>query len=345
MAARHLGDGCPTCRRLGDMPQPACLGCDPNCGPGCGPLPTNYRAPEEFVCNGGDLPPEVVVRRDWTVRGLQPGDTVVHYDTIDGRTKVVPTNEVCLYAPRFAAVRKVFAPVVNEQHDRPAGVEFPLAISQSSDIGEPTTVVQPLQPGRQHIVTAPQKFRERTRGIGVDNSLVPMTAQDQFLPFENLTLIRRGAYDTAEQPVLAERLASAIVWTHNQAPQVLIDSQPAVQLVGNLPLQSIYTYELPPGKSRLQVVKIASRGDAKPGDTVDFTIRFDNVGDQTIGNVTIVDRLHDRLEYVADSQSSTLPANFFTEQEDGSVRVLRWELTQPLDVREGGILRFRARVR
>ena len=35
---------------------------------------------------------------------------------------------------------------------------------------------------------------------------------------------------------------------------------------------------------------------ANPGDEVDFTLRFDNVGNQPIGNVTIVDDLTGRLE-------------------------------------------------
>jgi hypothetical protein len=63
---------------------------------------------EEFVCNGGDQNVEVQVKQDWTIQGLHDGDTVVHYDTLDGKTVVQPSNEVCLYAPRFAAVRKTY---------------------------------------------------------------------------------------------------------------------------------------------------------------------------------------------------------------------------------------------
>jgi uncharacterized repeat protein (TIGR01451 family) len=95
----------------------------------------------------------------------------------------------------------------------------------------------------------------------------------------------------------------------------------------------------------LRVVKIASKKSAQPGDEVEFTIRFDNVGDQTVGNVTISDSLTTRLEYVSDTAQCDREANFGTQQNDGESLVLRWEIRSPLKVGEGGILRFKCRVR
>lgn len=304
-----------------------------------------YPSPEEYVCNGGDRETAVLVANDWTVRGLHAGDTVIHYDTIDGKTRVEPSNDVCLYAPRFAAVRKVYGIVAHEQHDRAAGVELPVRIAQGGEIDEATTVVQPLQAGRKHSVRTAQQFQERELGQGLDNAQRPATAQDRFLPFEDLTIIRRGTFDNSEKARLAAQLQAAIAWTSNQAPQVIIDNKTAVQIIGTSESQSIYTYELPPGKSRVRIIKIASRQDARSGETVDFTIRFDNVGDRRIGNVTVLDRLHERLELVPGSQSCTLQAEFFTEDEEGSPRVLRWEVSNPLEVGSGGIIRFQCRVR
>ncbi len=60
------------------------------------------------------------------------------------------------------------------------------------------------------------------------------------------------------------------------------------------------------GQDKLRVIKVASTPVARPGDIVDFTIRFDNVGDRTIGNVTIIDNLTPRLEYVPDSAQASL---------------------------------------
>jgi uncharacterized repeat protein (TIGR01451 family) len=100
-----------------------------------------------------------------------------------------------------------------------------------------------------------------------------------------------------------------------------------------------------PDRPRLRLLKLASCGNAKPGEEVEFTLRFDNIGDQVVGNVTIVDNLSTRLEYVANSALSSVDAQFFaTPNETGSL-ILRWEITHPVEPGEGGILRFRVKVR
>ena len=48
-----------------------------------------------------------------------------------------------------------------------------------------------------------------------------------------------------------------------------------------------------------------------------FTLRFDNCGDQPIGNVVIVDSLSTRLEYVPDSAECSLDAKFSTQPNEG----------------------------
>ena len=77
-----------------------------------------------------------------------------------------------------------------------------------------------------------------------------------------------------------------------------------------------------------------------------FSLRFDNLGEQTIGNVTVIDNLVPRLEYVAGSAQSSLKAAFSTqEQIPGESLVLRWEIEEPLEVNAGGVVKFQARVR
>ena len=108
---------------------------------------------------------------------------------------------------------------------------------------------------------------------------------------------------------------------------------------------SVYTVSEPPGNPKLRVVKVASTPFAQPGEEVDFTIRFDNVGNQPIGNVTILDSLNTRLEYVADSAQCSVDAKFSTQPNEGDSVVVRCEVTNPLEAGKGGILRFRCRVR
>ncbi|MGH8245144.1 MAG: DUF11 domain-containing protein, partial [Gammaproteobacteria bacterium] len=103
-------------------------------------------------------------------------------------------------------------------------------------------------------------------------------------------------------------------------------------------------YELD-GKPRIRICKIADKSDALSGEIVNFTIRFDNVGEQPVEKVVIIDNLTTRLEYIAQSQVCTLPAAFATEVNEGESLVLRWELAVPLKVNDGGIIRFQCRVR
>ena len=130
-------------------------------------------------------------------------------------------------------------------------------------------------------------------------AILPGSFQDRFLPFENFTIIRQGIFIHAEQARLAQAIEAAQVWTLNQSAQVTIDGQQAGR-----------------------VIKVASTPVARPGDMVDFTIRFDNLGNRTIGNVTIIDNLTPRLEYVPDSAQSSLKGNFSTQTNEAGSLVL-----------------------
>ncbi len=305
-----------------------------------GPWPHN-----EYVCDGGDLPPGVDVLPDWTVRGLNQEDTVAHYDTLDGRTEVEEANRVCLYAPRFAAVRQVSGTLIHETHDRVAAMDLPMrpVIHKEKDLV--TTVNQPVQPERYLGTDGPQLFQEDVRGGSVDAAEGLVGLANRLRPYEDFQLVREGVFDGSEKARLAVALDAAQAWTETQAVQVAIAGTRAVVAVNDTGPQSVYHYELPPGKPRLRVVKLASAKHAQPGDLVEFTIRFDNVGDQTVGNVTIVDNLATRLEYVPDSEQCSLKAAFFTQENEGESLVLRWEIDAPLEVGEGGVIRFNCLVR
>ena len=345
--AHHHGHGhsCPHC---GGGKLPAFAFSNGPEAEGLSWVPDGLKCPwpaDEFICDGGDLNHDVHVKQNWDVVGLDKEDTIAHYDTLDGRTEVAASNCVCIYAPRFAAVRKVSSPILYEGHERMAGVEQPLKPNLHEENRGPKTALQPERLIAQLGLDQAQKFIDQTRGIGVNQALAPVLAREGFLPHEDLLFIQRGQFDAHEKARLAQRVAAAIVWTDNLPVQVVIDGKPAVEGKGVAEPQETIVYELD-GLPRLRICKIADRSEATPGQIVTFTLRFDNLGDQRIGNVTIIDHLTTRLEYVEGSASSTLKADFKPSvQLDSETTVLRWEIIDPLAVNEGGIIRFQARVR
>src|SRR6185503_16506515 len=136
------------------------------------------------LCDGGDLNHDVYVKRDWTVVGLDQQDTIAHFDTQDGQRLVAASNCVCVYAPRFAAVRQVSVPIVYEGHERMADVVKPTKVSMHEERYGPKTAAQPEQVVSQIGLDQVQRFRERTQGLLVDQATRLILAQGAFLPHE-----------------------------------------------------------------------------------------------------------------------------------------------------------------
>ncbi len=103
---------------------------------------------DEYVYDGDDRNKKVQVDRDWNIYGLDTEDTIGHFDTLDGRRLVTPSNRVAIYAPRFGAVRKI-AGLVNAQSNVPVGAmeeKTIIARSQAADLA--TTTKQHLSVDR-----------------------------------------------------------------------------------------------------------------------------------------------------------------------------------------------------
>lgn len=300
---------------------------------------------DEYIYDGGDRETPVVVRRDRSVLGLDTEDTVVQYETRQGRTMVQPSNRVPIYAPRFAAVRKVYGLNQNQSRESTSAFLAPLRANSQDYRVAANTAVQPLQPIIQHGMRTAVNLRERVRGLTVDDAKLPFGMQAKLMPHEDLSIIRRGEENSREHAELAQRALAAIAWSSDQAVQVVLDGKLATQATGRSAPQETTLYELPEGKNRVRIVKVASKSEAQPGEEIDFTIRFDNVGDQRVDKVTIIDSLTTRLEYVPESAQCSLPSAFMTQENEGESLVLRWEIAGTLKVGEGGIIRFKCRVR
>ena len=111
------------------------------CPSGCQWSPPGIRQPwprDEYLCDGGDGGKPVGVNARKEVLGLKMEDTVAHYDTLDGRTLVEPSNEVCLYSPRFGAVRQVVSLMADEEQQKLAGVHNPQRIEAPTTLQIPS---------------------------------------------------------------------------------------------------------------------------------------------------------------------------------------------------------------
>ncbi len=299
----------------------------------------------EYLCDGGDRQEQVAVAPDWHVWGLHQEDTVAHFDTVHGETVVQPSNRVRIYAPRFGAVRKVFGLVEHNHTRHVAGYDRPLSAQTGERLDVVTTLYQPLQPLAKVSRNPANVLREQVPARDLIHKQPPSGLVGGFLPYENFDLIRRGIYERSEEMAIAERIAAAYTWSADTAVQVTIKEITAKIDTATYGPGMTYSFDRLSGQPKLRVIKIASAGEAQPGDEIDFTIRFDNVGDEVIGNVTLIDNLTTRLEYVTDTAQSNLEADFSTRQNEGESLVLRWEIREPLNPGEGGIIRFRCRVR
>lgn len=333
--------GCESCRAArghrhgAPLPNP---GMDPNFY-----TPDCTRMPDEYICDGGDREVNVSVLADWTVRGLDTEDTIAHYDTLQGETIIEESNRVCIYAPRFAAVRTVKGLSGHQQMENPLAARDRLLPHQDDIDTIVTTSVQHQQPLGKFGLKPVTIYEQRDIGIRLERTQIVAGLAQGFMPHEDFRLIKFGVYDSAEKARLANMIDNAIAWTSDQSVKVAIDDKLPVEASNNFAAEQLYVYDF--GESRLRIVKTASKQNAKPGEIIDFTLRFDNIGDQTIGNVTVIDSLTTRLEYVEGSVQSSVAADFYTQENEADSLVLRFEVADPVKVGQGGVIRFQARVR
>lgn len=323
-----------------------------NCPIGCGPAacpPTNQCAPhlrgprDEYLCDGGDYGERVDVNPDWSIDGLEQEDTIAHFDTLDGEVCVCPSNKVCIYAPRFGAVRRVVNVSQGVQREFINVYEEDLSLSVAGRKDLAATSLQQVPPAIGIGDNPPSLLINRMQPGELEARVVVRELKSMIKPYCNLQVIKLGIHDNAEKLWLAKAIVSALTWTGDQAAQVAIESKAASVLIGSVSPGVIYTGK--EGKPCLRLIKCASCDNARPGEEIEFTLRFDNIGGQVIGNVTIVDNLTTRLEYVPDTAEASVEANFSTKKNDVGSLILRWEIDEPLKPGEGGILQFKVKVR
>lgn len=346
---RLRGNECQSCSpaMVGDT----CVSGD--CGGSCGAcqnvampmMPMRYGFdPQEFLCNGGDVPPQARLQQDDSVVGVAPQDAIVHYTADSGVVDVQASNRVCLYSPRFGSVRQVSGAVSGEKSvglnttSKPVG---PTGIN----LNVPSLMVGDVHE-LAHANTARRvdAVRDRNRGVPVEGIVQPVVAEDVLRILANLDVISLTTLNESQIALLQEGALAAQTWMVRDAVEVAIESMRPPELSRVATVEGFTEYDFPDA-GRLQIIKVADRRDAQQGEEVHFAIHVRNVGDSKVNQVQVIDSLVARLEYVPDSQKCDREAEFDSMPNDVSSTRMTWTLKEPLPVGETALIEFTCRVR
>jgi uncharacterized repeat protein (TIGR01451 family) len=322
---------------LGPLSEPECLSA-------CFEWQTERQANDEYIYDGGDRNAKTTVAADWRIQGLDTQDTIVHFDTLAGKRIVTESNRVQIYSPRFAAVRLVSGAISANSIDAARSARRDIANFEASQDQASTTTLQNVQPRRNFNFQGASGLLHSTRGVTVDDVWSVQSMSRVLKSYEDFQIIRTGEMENAEKARLGIRIDAAQSWDSDLHVQVTEGRVKPIVVRDTI----VAAETVLDGRSQrpmIRLYKVASTGYARPGEEVEFTIRFDNIGNEPIGNVTIVDNLTTRLEYIPDSAQCSKPGEFKTEPNADDSQTLRWEITDPLDPNDGGIIRFRCRVR
>lgn len=201
---------------------------------------------------------------------------------------------------------------------------------------------------REDSVNLIEQVLDRNRGVPAEGIIPSVALNDTQRPMEDVDFIRSGIILESQWAKIVKGVQAALLWNHLDGVEILVGGDEALQIKDAKMPQELHLYEL--REARVRICKVASDTLANPGDEITFTIRFDNAGDQAIKNIVILDNLSPRLEFIENSQTSSIANKIddtefsTTANEVGSV-VLKWKLNSELKAGEGGWIRFKCRVR
>ena len=250
--------------------------------------------PDEYLHDGGDALEPVGVSPEWRVQGLNVEDTVAHYDTLDGRTLVERTNCEYVYSPRFSSVRT--RPLgrrerVHQRTEQLCEADSCRSIRRASLRANQRRTTAADRPGRR---PSPGRLSSRPARRRAVVQLAPIECQLTLRPYENLSVIRTGAMQSADKARLAESVDAAIAWTKDEGVLVFVDKLKAVEHIGDQRAQAIYTVK-EPTYGRLRICKIASTPAALPGEFVEFTLALRQCRRPSVGQYRDPRQPHDAL--------------------------------------------------
>ena len=321
--------------------------CQLPCGPVCGTPPPPGRPwlpRDEYLCDGGDQGAPARVGGDGNLQGIDPRDAVIRFDVgLDDRRqpRILPTNRVCVYAPRFAEVRistgtneavEVHGASLNRATDK-----YALAESRSHS----RRLVQKQ---------APELARERRRVQDMDGRV--FAGEDSDLRgadvYHNIQQVTTGSQKQPAE-IARNRLKPALMKEKIRLDGIkTVESAVMTGLVEG-PSQAVMSWqphmmtgiETPPNRPGMAIIKRVSATEAEPGDTITFVITYRNMGNTPIRSASIIDSLLPRLEYVKGSARGPKGTSFSSAENRVGSTELKWDL--PGVIAPGTRVRCRSR--
>lgn len=329
----------------------------PLCPPPCDPVTGACKPDLEIVRDGGDRAPRAAIGGQSEAVGVDTEDSVAEFTNSKGARRVIPSNRVCLYMPRFCWVSQQIGLGTVDHQTGPAG-----AVSTSGPdrldhrVPSLATVAETringvrgrLRPGGigltqyagrvvklqilqgQELVQAPlQNLVERGADAVTDRQRPQSTVQQERL------LVKTGGISLHE--LMAETKSVALSRIEN-GPQVISTEATLREVLSDCKEDMVIL------SHPMVLHKTADKQVALPGDVVTFTLRFANMTGKALRDVAIVDNLSPRLEYVEGSSRSSKETVFTVQENEAGSLILRWE-AGTLAAGESAVVRFQAKVR
>jgi len=308
--------------------------------------PSPARYPDEYLCDGGDRELPVHYSEDQRL-GLDTEDTIAEFVDHRGKERTAKSNKVCVYSPRFAAVRTVSLP-----HEE--GTVQELRGATNANMGGELRARLAPNLGNRNIAAENMRMRSRVSGLDVDvvqsdasQRVRPQVADKILNTFQDLNFFQSGTLEQGDVAYLNLGIRAALVWSREQYPivQGKVEKPETGLSEIHASILTVIDDQRSDQPGRLRVVKVADKDAAVPGDVITFTIRYDNLGPREVQAVRIVDNLTPRLQYVDDSATSDRAGRLVVQDNGEGSLVLIWELSSLLEPNAGGVVTFQALVR
>jgi len=325
--------------------------CSLPCGPVCAAAPPPARPSlprDEYLCDGGDRGVPVAAGRSGHVGGVEPRDAAVGFDIGLGagsQPRVLPTNVVCVYAPRFAEIRVSTGTNQNIDIQTTKTNKLIAKYSESSSSARTKPLVQNQAAELARARSRASAQRGRLLADEESNSRAPSGFAGSTLLATNLQKQSAELARNRQKPILIKekiRLDGIKSAESTVVTGITQGTSEAVKVWGP---HSMSGAETPPNRPGLAVIKRVSAVEAEPGDTLTYVIIYRNMGNTPIRSVTIVDSLLPRLEYVKGTSRGPEGTGFTTAMNRVGSTELHWELPGILAPGATGQVSFQAIVR